>query len=139
MLILVIGATGWFNLSRLVRGQVLALRDDAYVVAARSLGAGRLRIICRHILPNVMPTILAAASLELGTVIVLEAGLSYLGLGVQPPAASWGNLIHDGADQLGTLWWLSVCPGLLIALTAVAAGVVGDALRERLDPRTVVP
>jgi peptide/nickel transport system permease protein len=139
VLILVIGLTGWFNLSRLVRGQVLTLRQEEYVLAAESLGAGRLRLVVRHILPNVWPTILAAASLELGTVIVLEAGLSYLGLGIQPPAASWGNLIYDGAGAIQKLWWLSVFPGALIALTAVAASVIGDRLRERLDPRTVVP
>lgn len=139
ILILVIGLTGWFNLSRIVRGQVLALRNEEYILAAESLGAGRLRIIWRHILPNVWPTILAAASLELGAVIVLEAGLSYLGLGIRPPAASWGNLIYDGAGAVEKLWWLSVFPGLLIALTAVAASVLGDTLRERLDPRTTTP
>jgi len=137
-LIVVIGLTGWFNLSRIVRGQVLALRTEEYVVAAESLGARRLRILWRHILPNVWPTILAAASLELGAVIVIEAGLSYLGLGVRPPAASWGNLIYDGAGAVQRLWWLSVFPGVLIALTAVSASVIGDALRERIDPRTVV-
>jgi len=140
LLVVVIGTTGWFGLSRIVYGQVVALRDEPYVTAAESLGASRWRVVLRHILPNVFPVILVAASLELGHVIVLEAGLSYLGMGVQPPTASWGNLIHDGADQLGALWWMSVFPGLFIAATAVAASALGDALRDRLDPRsTVIP
>jgi peptide/nickel transport system permease protein len=135
LLILVIGVTGWFGLSRLVRGQVLALRQRDFVVAAESLGVRRTRILLRHILPNVVPVIIVDATLSIGQVIVLEAGLSYLGLGVQPPRASWGNIIQDGADQIGTLWWLSLFPGLLIATTAIACNALGDALRDVSDPR----
>jgi peptide/nickel transport system permease protein len=137
LLIMVIGATGWFPLSRLVRGQVLALRRRDFVLAAEALGARRSRIIFRHILPNVVPTIVVAATLGIGQVIVLEAGLSYLGLGIQPPGASWGNIIQDGADQIGTLWWISMFPGLLIAATAIACNALGDALGELLDPRRI--
>ncbi len=142
-LVAVLGITGWFGLSRLVRAQVLALRGQEYIVAAQSLGATGGRILTRHILPNVLPTVIVAAALGVGQVIVLEAGLSYLGLGVQPPDASWGNIIQDGADQIGTLWWISLFPGLLIVATAIASNSLGEALRGALDPRgttrTTVP
>ena len=138
LLIMVIGVTGWFPLSRLVRGQVLAFRRRDFVVAAGALGVRRSRILFRHILPNVVPMIIVDATLGVGQVIVLEAGLSYLGLGVQPPGASWGNIIQDGADQIATLWWVSLFPGLLIAITAVACNALGDALRDYMDPREVM-
>lgn len=136
LLIAVLGMTGWFSLSRLVRAQVLALKQREYIVAAESLGANSARILMRHILPNVLPTVIVAAALGVGQVILLEAGLSYLGLGVQPPEASWGNIIQDGADQVGTLWWISLFPGLLIVITAIACNSLGDALRATLDPRS---
>jgi peptide/nickel transport system permease protein len=135
LLVVVLGATGWFGLSRMVRAQVLALRDLDFVAAARAMGASGPRILVRHILPNVLPTIIVAATLGVGHVIILEAGLSYLGLGVQPPSASWGNIIQDGADQIGTSWWISLFPGLLIVTTAIAFNALGDALRASLDPR----
>lgn len=134
MLVVVLGATGWFGLSRLVRAQVLGIREREYVQAATALGASGWRIVTRHVLPNVLPTVIVAATLGIGQVIVLEAGLSYLGLGVQPPTASWGNIIQDGADQVGTLWWISLFPGLLIVTTAIACNALGDALGATLDP-----
>lgn len=134
MLVVVLGATGWFGLSRLVRAQVLGIREREYVQAAVALGASGWRIVTRHVLPNVLPTVIVAATLGIGQVIVLEAGLSYLGLGVQPPTASWGNIIQDGADQVGTLWWISLFPGLLIVMTAIACNALGDALGATLDP-----
>lgn len=139
LLVLLLGGTGWFGLSRMVRGQVLALRGAEYVSAARALGAGATRIIVRHILPNVLPTIIVAAALGLGQVIVLEAGLSYLGLGIQPPDASWGNIIQDGSDQIGTMWWVSFFPGLFIVTTVLACNALGDALRAALEPRAATP
>ena len=135
LLVAVLGATGWFGLSRMVRAQVIALRDLDFVSAARALGASGPRILLRHILPNVLPTIIVAATLGVGHVIILEAGLSYLGLGVQPPSASWGSIIQDGADQIGTAWWISLFPGLLIVTTAIAFNALGDAFRAALDPR----
>lgn len=135
LLVVVLGATGWFGLSRMVRAQVLALRELDFVTAARALGASGPRILLRHILPNVLPTIIVAATLGIGHVIILEAGLSYLGLGVQPPSASWGSIIQDGADQIGTAWWISLFPGLLIVTTAIACNALGDALRSAFDPR----
>lgn len=135
LLVVVLGATVWFGLSRMVRAQVLSLRDLDFVAAARAMGAGGPRILVRHILPNVVPTIIVAATLGIGHVIILEAGLSYLGLGVQPPTASWGSIIQDGADQIGSAWWISLFPGLLIVSTAIACNALGDALRAALDPR----
>lgn len=134
-LVLLIGTTGWFGLSRMVRGQVLSIKRRDFVTSAAALGAGHGRILVRHILPNITPVVIVAATLGVGHVIVLEAGLSYLGLGVQPPAASWGSIIQDGADQIGTLWWISLFPGLLIALTVAACNTLGEGLRATLDRR----
>ena len=135
LLVVVLGVTGWFGLSRMVRAQVLAIRELDFVAAARALGASGPRILLRHILPNVVPTIIVAATLGVGHVIILEAGLSYLGLGVQPPTASWGSIIQDGADQVGTSWWISLFPGLLIVTTAIACNSLGDAISLAFDPR----
>ena len=135
LLIVVLGVTGWFGLSRMVRAQVLSLREMDFVTAARAVGASGPRILLRHILPNVLPTIIVAATLGIGHVIILEAGLSYLGLGVQPPSASWGSIIQDGADQIGSAWWISLFPGLLIVTTAIACNSLGDAIRSAFDPR----
>jgi peptide/nickel transport system permease protein len=137
VLVIILGSTGWYTLSRRVRAQVLAQRNQEYVMAAEALGSPQSRILLRHILPNVAPTIIVAAALSVGQVIVLEAGLSYLGLGVQPPDASWGNIIQDGADRIRSLWWMSVFPGLFIVIAAVAFNALGEALREALDPRGV--
>jgi len=135
LLVVVLGVTGWFGLSRMVRAQVLSLRELDFVAAARAVGASSPRILIRHILPNVVPTIIVAATLGIGHVIILEAGLSYLGLGVQPPSASWGSIIQDGADQVGSAWWISLFPGLLIVTTAIACNALGDALHAAFDPR----
>jgi peptide/nickel transport system permease protein len=108
------------------------------VVAARALGVRRTRILVRHILPNVAPTIIVAAMLGMAQVIVLEAGLSYLGLGVQPPNASWGNILQDGADRIGTLWWISLFPGLMIVITSIACNALGDTLRDLFASHRVI-
>jgi peptide/nickel transport system permease protein len=136
-LVLILGLTGWFATSRLVRAQVLALKTEEMVVAARALGARNRRILWRHILPGVTSTIVVAATLGIGNVIILEAGLSFLGVGVQPPTASWGNIISDGASNVGGLWWMSLFPGLAIVLTVMAFNIIGDALRDALDPREI--
>ena len=133
--VIIVGSTGWYSLSRIVRGQVLAMKGEEFVMSARALGAGRTRILLRHILPNVLTPIIVAAALGVGHVILLEAGLSYLGVGVQPPQASWGNIIQDGSDQFITLWWISFFPGMAIVLTVMAFNGLGDALREALQPR----
>lgn len=134
-LILLLGLTGWFGISRLVRAQVLALREQDFVISARALGASGPRILGRHVLPNVVSPVIVAATLGIGNVIVLEAGLSYLGIGVRPPVPSWGSIIQDGADQIVALPWLALFPGLLIVVTALAFNTLGDALRDALDPR----
>jgi peptide/nickel transport system permease protein len=135
LLVLLIGLTGWFGVSRIVRAQVLALRDGDFVVSARALGASGGRLVLRHVLPNVLSPVIVAATLGIGHVIVLEAGLSYLGIGVRPPQASWGSIIRDGAAQVATSWWISLFPGLAIVLTVMAFNALGDGLRDALDPR----
>lgn len=134
-LILFLGVTGWFGLSRIVRGQVLALKHAEFVTAAQALGASRRRILVRHLLPNLMSPIVVAATLGVAHVIVLEAGLSYLGIGVPQPLASWGNIIWDGSDQVATLWWMSLFPGLFMVLTVMTLNILGEALRDSYDRR----
>ncbi len=133
--VLIVGLTGWYGLSRVVRGQVLAIKGEEFVVAARALGASRARILLKHILPNILTPVIVAASLGVGHVILLEAGLSYLGIGVQPPDPSWGSIIQDGSDQIASQWWISFFPGMAIVLTVMAFNVLGDALRGALQPR----
>jgi peptide/nickel transport system permease protein len=134
-LIVLIGATGWFATSRLVRAEVLRLREEAYVHAAEALGASRRRIIFRHLLVNAAGPLLVAATLGVGDVILLEAGLSFLGLGVRPPTPSWGGMILDARSVLVTAPWVGIFPGVAITLTVLATNLVGDALRDALDPR----
>ncbi len=135
-LILLLGITGWFGTSRLVRGEVLRLRDEAFVQAAEALGVRRRRIIFRHLLPNTMGPLLVAATLAVGDVILLEAGLSFLGVGIQPPRPSWGGMILDAKGALLTQPWTSVFPGLAIVLVVLGVNLFGDALRDALDPRS---
>src|SRR5687767_13264667 len=136
-LILLLGLTGWFQLSRLVRAEVLSARQTDYVASARALGAHDFRIAIRHVLPNVLPPIIVFATIGLGNVIVLEAGLSYLGFGVQPPTPSWGNMIRDGSELMIAGWWISLFPGLAIVATVVAVNALGDGLRRSLGQQDV--
>ncbi len=136
-LILALGFTGWFGVSRLVRAEVLSLKERDMVVAARALGARDHEIILRHILPNVLSPVVVAATLGIANVIIIEAGLSYLGIGVRPPLPSWGNMIQDGVSQIATVWWVSLFPGLAIVATVMAFNIIGDGLRDALDPRQV--
>ncbi len=135
-LILLIGATGWFATSRLVRGEVLRIREEGYVRAAEVLGARRHRIIFRHLLPNALGPLLVAATLGVGDVILLEAGLSFLGLGIQPPTPSWGGMILDSREVMISAPWAGIFPGLAIVITVLAANLFGDALRDAVDPRS---
>jgi peptide/nickel transport system permease protein len=136
-LIFLIGATGWFATSRLVRGEVLRLREEGYVRAAEALGAQRRRIIFRHLLPNALGPLLVAATLGVGDVILLEAGLSFLGLGIQPPTPSWGGMILDSKEVLVSAPWAGIFPGLAIVITVLSANLFGDALRDAVDPRSL--
>ena len=135
-----IGVVGWAGMARLVRGQVLVVRQLEYVQAARALGARDRGIIMRHVLPNVVAPVVIAATLGMAGAIMAEAALSFLGLGVQPPTPSWGSMIADGRDldQLRNAPWTSVFPGLAIGLTVLGFNLLGDALRDALDPRHLV-
>ena len=135
LIILVLGLTQWPGTARLVRGEVLSLREREYIQAAQALGFGRWRIILRHLIPNVLAPVIVAATLGIGNTIVLEAGLSFLGMGVQPPTPSWGTLVADGRQNLIGAWWVATFPGLAIVVTVLAFNLVGDGLRDALDPR----
>jgi peptide/nickel transport system permease protein len=134
-LVLLMGATGWFGVSRLVRAETLILRQSVFAEAATALGAPTSRILWRHILPNVAPPIIVFAALSVGSTIVLESGLSFLGAGMRPPTASWGTIFNDWMDSPGNAWWMLVFPGIAILITVLAFNVLGDALRDVLDPR----
>lgn len=135
ILIAVLGLTSWELGARVVRGEVLSLKTREFVQAARALGAGDLRIIARHILPNVLPIVIISATIRVPLTILLEAALSYLGLGVQPPLASWGNMVADGKAALRIAWWVTAFPGLFIFVAVMAFNLLGDGLRDALDPR----
>ncbi|MEX2609173.1 MAG: oligopeptide ABC transporter permease [Gemmatimonadota bacterium] len=135
VIILVLGLTQWPGTTRIVRGDVLSLREREFVQAARALGLGRTRIILRHIVPNVLAPVIVTATLGIGNTIVLEAGLSFLGLGIQAPTPSWGNMVAAGRDNLLGAWWVTTFPGLVIVLVVLAFNLVGDGLRDALDPR----
>lgn len=137
LVILVLGLTGWMTIARLVHGEVRALSVRPFVESAVGLGASDLRVLVRHILPNAMTPVIVAAALGLGNAIMLEAGLSFLGLGVQPPTPSWGNLIASGRDTLVNAPWVAAAPGVALALVVVGATLLGDAVRDRLDPAAV--
>ena len=138
-LILLLGTTGWFGVSRLVRAETRTARHLEYVDAARALGAPSSRILWRHLLPNVIAPVTVAATLAVGNVITLEAGLSYLGVGAHEPAPSWGSIFLDGVNFFAGNWWVAFFPGVAIVATVLAFNVLGDALRDVLDPRQLHP
>ncbi|MDR3640574.1 MAG: ABC transporter permease [Humidesulfovibrio sp.] len=131
----VIGLTSWMGVARLVRAETLSLRGRDFVLAAKVAGAGPARIITRHILPNALAPVLVSATLGVAGAILVEASLSFLGLGVQPPDASWGNMLMDGKEVLEVAPWLSVFPGLAILFTVLGYNLLGESLRDILDPR----
>ncbi|NTV47567.1 MAG: ABC transporter permease, partial [Chlorobiales bacterium] len=135
LIVVTLSFTGWMGVSRLVRSQVLTLKEQEFILAARSLGLSNSRIIFKHLIPNSLTPVIIAASLRIGSIILTEAGLSFLGLGVQPPTASWGNIINEGRDNLLNHWWISTFPGLAIVLTVVCFNLIGDGVRDALDPR----
>ncbi len=134
-LVMVLALTSWVRYARIVRGQVLAVRARDFVQSARAVGAGAPRIILRHILPNVATPALVVATLELARLILLEAGLSFLGLGVQPPAPSWGRMLAEGRTYISSAWWIVTIPGLALMLAVLGVNLAGDWLRDRFDPR----
>jgi peptide/nickel transport system permease protein len=133
-LIVVVGLSGWMTYARVLRAQVLVLRSREFVDAIHGLGGSTLRIILRHILPNVLSSLVVIATLELARAIVLEATLSFLGLGIQPPTPSWGGMIHEGREYLDSAWWISTFPGLILLLSSLVVSRLGDWLRDVLDP-----
>lgn len=131
----VIGFTSWPGLARLLRGETLSLRERDFILAARGLGLSAPRILFVHLLPNLVAPILVSATLSVGGAILTESALSFLGLGVQPPMASWGNILTSGKDYLHVAWWLSVFPGVAILVTVLSLNLLGEGLRDVLDPR----
>jgi peptide/nickel transport system permease protein len=134
-LIMVLGVTGWVQYARIVRAEVLVLKDREFVQAARALGASTLRILGRHLLPNVTSSVVVISSLQVAKMILFESSLSFLGLVVPPSIPTWGGMISDGRDYVSYAWWVAAVPGLAIFITVVGINLVGDRLRDLLDPR----
>lgn len=133
-LIAVIGATSWMGVARLVRAEVLTLKERDYISASRVMGASDVRIISRHLIPNAIGPVIVSATLGIGGAILVESSLSFLGIGVQPPTPSWGNILMDGRSTLGVAWWLTVYPGLFIMFTVLSYNILGEYLRDRFEP-----
>ena len=131
----IIGATSWMGIARLVRAEVLTLKERDYVASSKVMGASNLWIILRHLIPNAIGPVLVSATLGIGGAILIESALSFLGIGVQPPTPSWGNILMDGRSTLGVAWWLTIFPGLFIFFTVLSYNIVGEALRDILEPR----
>jgi peptide/nickel transport system permease protein len=131
----VIGLTGWMGVTRLVRGEFLALKEREFVLWSQAVGAAGFRVVWRHILPNAMAPVLVAMTLGVPAAILTESGLSFLGLGVQPPFATWGNILNEGKDAIEIAWWLSFYPGLAILVTVLSYNLLGEGIRDALDPR----
>ncbi|UOE53319.1 ABC transporter permease [Cytobacillus oceanisediminis] len=138
VLIIVIGLTNWVTYARVVRGEVLSIKEREFVKASKSIGTNSLTIMLQHILPNILSSFIVISTLSVATTIVLEASLSFLGLGIQPPDVSWGGMLTDGRNYLATNWWLATFPGIAITVTVLGIIFLGDWLRDVLDPRTQV-
>jgi len=134
-IMIVIGLTSWMGITRLVRADFISLKERDFVQAARAIGASDLRIIFRHILPNAMASVLVAATLGVAGAILTESALSFLGIGVQPPTPSWGNILTAGKNNIDIAWWLSLYPGLAILITVLGYNLLGEGIRDSLDPR----
>ena len=134
-LVVIIGLLNWTGITLYVRGQTFALREREFVTAATTIGATSTRIMWKHILPNVLPLIFVLAAIDVGAIILLESALSFLGLGILPPTPSWGNMLTNGASYFVRAWWLVVSPGVMIFLTVLCLYLIGDGLRDALDPR----
>jgi peptide/nickel transport system permease protein len=132
---IVIGLTSWTDVARLVRGEILSLKEREFILAARVIGMKDSRIILRHLLPNAMGPVLIVSTLGIGGAILVESSLSFLGLGVQPPTASWGNMLLEGKEHLTDAWWLVTFPGCAIFLTVLGFNLLGEGLRDFWDPR----
>lgn len=136
MLIFIIGLTSWVQYTRVVRGEVLSIKEREFVQSAHTLGASHTYIIRKHILPNILSSFIVLATIGVGTAILTESSLSFLGFGVQPPDITWGGMLNDGRNYLATSWWVATFPGLTITMTVLSFTFIGDWLRDLLDPRT---
>ncbi len=136
VIVLIVGLLSWMSLARIVRSMVLSLKEQEFVIAATTLGANNVRIIFQHILPNCIAPILVTATLTIGGAIVTETALSFLGFGVMPPTATWGNILNRARQDIEGYWWLWMAPGALITLTVLAINFIGDGLRDAFDPRS---
>jgi peptide/nickel transport system permease protein len=134
-LIAIIGLLNWTGITLYVRGQTISLREREYVTSAHAIGASDVRVMFKHILPNVLPLIFVLAAIDVGAIVLLESALSFLGLGILPPTPSWGNMLTNGASYFVRAWWLVVSPGVMIFLTVLCLYLIGDGLRDALDPR----
>ena len=134
-IIITLAVSNWVIYARLVRGEVLGIKEKQYVQAAFTVGLPNWRIMLTNIFPNVVAPVIVLASLEIGRMIIAEAAISFLGFGIQPPTAAWGNILSEGRDYMTTAWWLTVFPGLAIVMTTLCVNVVGDMLRDKLDPK----
>lgn len=136
VVIIVLGVTNWVSYARVARSSVLSLRERDYVLEARAIGVGPATIMRRHLLPNVLASLITIAALNVASAIVVESALSFLGLGVPADIPTWGSMLADGQLYLGTSWWIAVFPGLALMLTALSINITGDAIRDAVDPRT---
>lgn len=134
-IIAVIGATSWMGVARLVRAEVLTLKERDYISAARVMGVSDISIISRHLVPNAIGPVIVSATLGMGGAILVESALSFLGIGVQPPTPSWGNILMDGRSTIGVAWWLTLYPGLFIMFTVLSYNILGERLRDHMEPR----
>ncbi len=135
-IMIVIGVTSWMGTARLIRAEILALKERDFILAARALGAGDLWIVTKHLIPNAMGPVIVNAILGISSAVLAESALSFLGIGVQPPTPSWGNILMEGKATIGVAWWLLWLPGLMIFFTVMAANILGEALQEKLKGST---
>jgi peptide/nickel transport system permease protein len=134
-LAVLLGLTGWFGVSRIIRAEVLSLKERTFLAAARALGLSQPRLVVRHILPNLVAPVTVTAALAVGNIVLIEASLSYLGIGARPPDPGWGNIIREGHELIFSAPWISIFPGAAIFLTVVGFSLIGDGLRTVLNPR----
>jgi len=133
-LVIIVAVRGWVEFARVTRGQTLAIREREYIIAARALGVGNLRIVLRHILPNTVAPILVVAGYQLGRLIILEGTLSFLTIGIRPPTPAWGSMLNDARNYISQAWWTVLFPGMAISLIVMSANLIGDSLRDYFDP-----
>jgi peptide/nickel transport system permease protein len=133
--VLAVSVLGWAPYARLIRGETLKLREADFVAQARVIGSSSIRIMLRHIFPNIVNSLIIIMTLQVGLLIITEASLSFLGVGIPPPAPSWGNMVNDGRNLVDTAWWISTFPGIAIALVVLSGNFLGDWLRDKLDPK----